>query len=99
DVDFFEVVAFVGRDWGERIEVAGVGQLVDIDDFIIRGGNHPPNDRGPNKTGAPRHKNPHAAPSQSIENEAILPLTPELSQSPVWVKTNRRGSLVKLYAR
>ena len=50
-----ESVAVAITDTGQRFEVTGVGELVDVDNTIFGLINQMPNDRGTNESNATRH--------------------------------------------
>jgi hypothetical protein len=56
DIDLLEHMAGVPHQAWQRIEVAGIGELVDVDDRHIGFGNELANDRGPDETRPSRNQ-------------------------------------------
>ncbi len=52
DVGLDEFVAGIGRDAGQRLEVTGIGQFVEVEHFMFGVADQVPNQGGTDKAGA-----------------------------------------------
>ena len=78
DVDMLEVVAGVVPGLGQRGEVAGVGQLVDVDDLGLGLANELADDGRTDETGTAGQQDLHTGDTQSPRNRAALRLARRL---------------------
>ena len=56
DIHVLEDIAVALTDTSQRFEVAGIGELVDVDNTIVGAGNQVSNDRRANESGATRYQ-------------------------------------------
>ncbi len=72
NIDVLEVIAGAVAGLGERFEVAGVGQLVDVDDLVVGFADQLPDHGGPDETGASCQQNLHERSTLRWRNWATL---------------------------
>ncbi|MNO03593.1 hypothetical protein D3C81_2243520 [compost metagenome] len=61
DIQLFEGVAWTGTDLGERLEVAGIGQLVDVDHAVAGVADEVTDDGRTDEAGAAGDENFHVS--------------------------------------